>query len=132
MSEEKATKIVENNWEELIKSTTYINDIRKKEGSNEVILDKDLSIYATVKAMEMYYKGYFTHSSKEGLPFGYLNNELQIISSGENILQGSFSGKQAIDLWCSDAGHYGNIINPGFTKFGMGYYDNFWAQEFSY
>ena len=129
---ERATKLVEENWSTLEETTNYVNELRKEAGVEPLVLDKDLSIYATVKSMEMSYTNSFEHSGPNGEAWGYLNEKLGIYSSGENILQNATTPQQAVSLWSKSSGHYANMVRESFTKIGVGVYNYYWTQEFNY
>lgn len=40
---------------------------------------------------------------------------------GENVAKGQRSGSEAVTAWMNSAGHRANILNPGYTEFGVGY-----------
>ena len=129
---ERATKIVEDNWSILEETTNYVNELRKDAGVEPLVLDKDLSIYATVKSMEMSYTNSFEHTGPNGEAWGYLSKELGIYSSGENILQYATNPQNAVSYWADSSGHYANMVRSDFTKIGVGVYNNYWTQEFNY
>ena len=129
---ERATKIVEDNWSILEETTNYVNELRKDAGVEPLVLDKDLSIYATVKSMEMSYTNSFEHTGPNGEAWGYLSKELGIYSSGENILQYATNPQNAVSYWADSSGHYANMVRESFTKIGVGVYNYYWTQEFNY
>lgn len=69
----------------------------------------------------------FTIFSQFGIPANY---------RGENLAcGGSASPQKVMDLWIASEGHYSNIINPRFTRIGVGTLTSgkygYWAQLFA-
>jgi uncharacterized protein YkwD len=56
-------------------------------------------------------------------------------SLGENIAGGQLSPERVLQMWMESPGHRSNILNPGFTEFGVGLaaggeFGLYWAQMF--
>lgn len=121
----------------------YVNEYRKEVGVEPLTLDKDLSLAATVRAIELAYSGKFSHER----PFMSGNDscftvlgELNISRSnlGENIAGGNATAKATAVQWRNSSGHYANMINANFKKIGIGIfkesaskYTYYWVQIFS-
>ena len=61
---------------------------------------------------------------------------IQYRRSGENIAWGQQSPKAVMEGWMNSKGHRANILNPNFTKIGVGYRKNaagrtYWTQLFT-
>lgn len=75
------------------------------------------------------------HSSSDGTSFadrvGQYYGESQFI--GENIAQGYGNGWNAVlrGWMCSEDGHRGNIMDPGFQELGTGVSVDFYTQDFA-
>lgn len=58
------------------------------------------------------------------------------IAAAENIAAGYNSPEAAMAAWMNSDGHRGNILNPLFTEFGIGYFsgagkfNTYWVQDF--
>ncbi len=57
-------------------------------------------------------------------------------AAAENIAAGYSSPEAAVTAWMNSDGHRGNILNPSFTEFGIGYFSGagkfnaYWVQDF--
>lgn len=114
-----------------------VNAERVKAGVKPLELDYSLINAANVRAEEI--SEVFSHTRPDSSEFSSVLDELDIsyYCSGENIAAGSDSAKVVVQQWVNSPGHYSNIINPAFTKLGVGYYydsnstyQHYWAQIF--
>jgi uncharacterized protein YkwD len=48
----------------------------------------------------------------------------------ENIAMGYNSVESVVRGWMKSPGHRANILNPKHTKIGVGFYKNYWCQQF--
>lgn len=136
---EDAKKLVKENSKAYNELLVYVNEYRKKVGAKPLTLDYNLSLVATIRAMEMAYTDNMDHIRPNGKNCFSVFDELKMKHpsiSGENIAAG-YSNPQAVAQgWReSKEGHYENMINPKFTKVGLGmfslqgtYYNTYWAQ----
>ncbi len=81
-----------------------------------------LSAAAQAKAEDMARKGYFAHTSPEGVTpwywiekFGY-----QYTHAGENLAINFSDSKDVVDAWMNSLKHRDNILNGNFTEIGIG------------
>lgn len=86
--------------------------------------------------VDMHLRGYVSHYNPEGLD-GFrrlLAAGVDLISSGENIAQGHQSPAGVMAAWMSSPGHVAPILNPGFTRVGIGVHTGtggpWWTQDF--
>ncbi len=100
-----------------------VNEIRKENGLKPLTADWELSRVARYKSQDMKDKKYFAHNSPTyGTPYQMMKNfGISYISAGENLSQGYSSPKVVVNAWMNSAGHRKNILNPSFTKIGVGY-----------
>ena len=112
-----------------------INDIRRENNLPELSADADLCRIAHVKAQDMHDAGYFDHTSPiYGTPFEMLSAfGVSYRSAGENIAYGYRNPQAVVEGWMSSPGHRANILNPAYTKVGVGYIADgcYWAQLFT-
>ncbi len=107
-----------------IEMMTILNNYRSEVGVSPLELDTELSVAATVRAMEMAYSGKFSHErpnmSGDDSCFTVLT-DLQIgrSANGENIAAGVSSVKGVMNGWRNSQGHYENMINPVYKKVGF-------------
>jgi len=79
---------------------------------------------ARMHSKDMVDQDYFDHTGLDGRsPFdrmgeaGYSGGLM-----GENIAWGQRSPQEVVDGWVDSDGHCANIMNPGFSELGVGYY----------
>lgn len=110
------------------------NQERKKNGLPALEADPALSNVAQTKTNDMKAKNYFSHTSPTyGSPFDMMRDfGITYRTAGENIAMGQVTAKQVVNSWMNSEGHRKNILNPDFTKIGVGYTSsgNYWAQMF--
>ncbi len=108
------------------------NAERTKNGLNLLELDGSLIKSAQGHAEDMYNNSYFSHTSLDGrtLSDRIFKYSREFNFMGENIAKGQNSPKSVIDSWMSSQGHRENILNPNYKKIGIGYYKDYWVQNF--
>lgn len=114
-----------------------VNAERAKAGLNPLVLDEEIASAALVRARETEIS--FSHTRPDGRTFSTVltDNGIKFRGAGENIAWGQRSPEEVMEGWMNSAGHRANILNPNFTKIGVGYYQNaagrnFWTQLFTY
>jgi len=109
-----------------------VNQERAKAGLKPVQLDSALSDVALAKAADMSNNHYFDHNSPTyGSPFDMMKKYgISFMTAGENIAMGQRSPEEVMNQWMNSEGHRQNIMNPAFTKIGVGYTNGYWVQEF--
>lgn len=118
-----------------------VNTYRKEVEVNDIILDDDLSLAATIRAMEMGYSAKekldISHTRPNGTAYFTVLQELNIPNSisGENIAAGYGNADSVSKGWRDSSGHYANMINSDFRKIGVGMFEfsgtKYWVQLFS-
>lgn len=114
------------------------NQYRSEVNVTSLTLDKDLSIMATIRAIEIAYSGKFSHTRPNGSDWSTLwpeyHGEKVYGIMGENLAFGYSSDEAACEGWRKSKGHYENMINSNFTKMGVGKYTyngkTYWVQLF--
>jgi uncharacterized YkwD family protein len=111
---------------------TLVNKERAKVGAKPLTMDAALSNMALDKAKDMYNNKYFDHNSPTyGSPFDMMDSYgISYRAAGENIAKGQRTPQEVMNAWMNSAGHKKNILDPNFTKIGVGYYQGVWVQEF--
>lgn len=114
-----------------------VNQERAKAGLKAVTLDKQIEAAALIRAKEIEIS--FSHTRPNGSSFSSVLKEqgISFRGAGENIAWGQTSPEAVMNAWMNSEGHRANILNPNFTKIGVGYYQNsagrkFWTQLFTY
>lgn len=114
-----------------------VNQERAKAGLKELILDKEIEAAALIRTREIQQS--FSHTRPNGTKFSTVLKEQGISYqlAGENIAWGQVSPEAVMEAWMNSEGHRANILNPKFTKIGVGYEQNsagrnYWTQLFTY
>ena len=107
--------------------------------SGALTLQGSLMCAARVHSKDMADNDYFDHTNQQGNgpawrmgQAGYNGN-----GWGENIAAGYGSPQAVVDGWLDSDGHCANMLNPNFSKIGIGYayannseWGNYWTQNF--
>lgn len=98
-----------------------VNQERQKAGLKPLVADSRLVHLARLKSRDMVDKGYFSHNSPTyGSPFDMMKNAgVQYRYAGENIA-GANTVARAHAALMNSSGHRANILNPNFTRIGIG------------
>ncbi len=121
---------------------SYINGERAKHGQAPLTLDRNLSMTATYRGMDMYQYSYFSHQKPGTGGEGHNDIVGRIMSgdpsfrSGENIYTLKMSYSHALpgmdsqtvkgfigqgnQAYTASSGHYANMINGMYTRVGIG------------
>ena len=108
-------------------SSKDIIDITNKQrtlNGNLPILKENskLDFSAEKKLQDMFVKGYFEHTSPDGVGVGDLADQIdyEYIVIGENLALGNFKNDQAlVDAWMASPGHRANILNKRYIDIGV-------------
>jgi uncharacterized protein YkwD len=114
-----------------------VNQERVKAGLKEVAFDAGLRDVGRAHSKDMFERGYFSHFTPEGKsPFDRMDEAgLEYSFAGENLALAP-STQLAMQGLMNSKGHRENILNPNFTKLGIGVidggaYGKMYSQEFS-
>lgn len=114
-----------------------VNKERAKAGLNALTLDTEIASAALIRAKET--EKSFSHTRPDGRAFHTVltDNGIKFNGAGENIAWGQRSPEEVMNGWMNSDGHRANILNPKFTKIGVGHYQNsagrnYWTQLFTY
>ena len=99
-----------------------INSYRKEGGLEPLVLDDELTTIACARAEELAWSGKFSHYRPNNKFFSSILKDAGITkgSAGENIGRGYSSSETVCQAWKDSETHYENIMNPKFTKIGIG------------
>jgi uncharacterized protein YkwD len=103
-----------------------INMYRAEAGVNPLVLDEALSVAATIRSMEIAYTQVsFEHNRPDGRLYSSVIKEVygNAYTNGENLAAGFSTATGACQAFRNSPGHYSNMINPNYTKVGVGYVD---------
>ncbi len=104
-----------------LKMLSLVNKEREKAGISPLAMDEELVKIARLKSQDLIDKNYFSHQSPTyGDPFTMMKNFGVTYSyAGEN-LAGNHSVEKAHESLMNSPGHRANILNPNYTKIGIG------------
>ena len=119
-----------------IQIAELVNAERAKAGIGVLTLDQGITSAAQIRAQEIEVS--FSHTRPDGRRFSSVLTDAGITfrNSGENIAWGQRSPQEVMNGWMNSEGHRANILNPNFTKIGIGHYQNaagrnYWSQLFT-
>ncbi|MDQ3411778.1 MAG: CvpA family protein [Chloroflexota bacterium] len=100
---------------------TLVNRVRTEHGLNPLAIDPDLTAVSRAHSEEMFSLGYFAHTSKvTGNSVDRLNAAgARYVATGENLAYAPSVATAHLRLLASPD-HYANIMNPNFTRIGIG------------
>lgn len=101
---------------------SILNGYRTQASVSPLEYDNNLSIAATIRAMEMAYSGTFSHTRPDGSDCFTVFNDLKLraTAQGENIAARYTSVESVMNGWRNSSGHYQNMIDSRFKKVGFG------------
>lgn len=119
------------------------NRERRKYGLENLREDSDLSAFAQAYAKDMSERGYFGHDMPEGISFeerikasAYFATLSACsgcrvkLSAGENVASGQTTPEAVVKDWIASPEHHANMIDPDFSKIGIGRMGKVWVQVF--
>lgn len=97
------------------------NDDREDEGFPALSISPVLEEAAQLKANDMAEKGYFAHTSPEGLAPWYWLDEAgyRYFAAGENLAVNFSDSKNVEEAWMDSPSHRANILSNNFTEIGI-------------
>ncbi|MBW4503967.1 MAG: CAP domain-containing protein [Scytonema hyalinum WJT4-NPBG1] len=108
------------------------NQERAKNGLSPLKANAELNYAADKYAEEMSERGVLSHTGPDGSKpwdraeaVGY---EARMM--GENLAAGQRTAEQVVEGWMGSPGHRANILKPQYTDIGVGFYNNYWVQNF--
>lgn len=114
-----------------------LNEVRREHGLTEFALDRELAELAREHSLDMWERKYFAHENPDGLdPLERAEiNDLEFEFVGENLALTKSVERAHEGLMLSD-GHRRNILDPNFTRVGIGVvdggiYGKMFTQEFA-
>jgi uncharacterized protein YkwD len=123
-----------------------VNEVRAANGLPPLKLTASLSAAARYHATDLGSDDYFQHDTHDRSGGGLQRvcgtfDRIRLWYNGwsaaaENIAAGYNSPEAALAAWMDSDGHRGNILNPNFTEFGVGYFTGagkfnaYWVQDF--
>ncbi|RBY77734.1 CAP domain-containing protein [Geodermatophilus sp. TF02-6] len=114
---------------------TLVNEARAAAGCAPVAADAALAAVARAHSADMRDRGYFSHTTSEGLsPFDRAEAAGITYARAENIAYGQPDATAVMDAWMSSSGHRANILDCTLTRLGVGVAEGaggpWWTQLF--
>jgi len=117
---------------------TIVNTERAKAGCPAVTADDRLTTAARGHSTDMAARGYFSHTTPEGVEFStrITNAGYRWSRAGENIAKGQPTPAEVMTAWMNSAGHKANILTCAFKNIGVGVAADaqgtlVWTQDFA-
>jgi uncharacterized protein YkwD len=110
-----------------------VNQERAALGEAPLKLDVALSNVSQAFSEDMVQRNYFSHIAPDGMgPADRLKaGHISYQTWGENIAYYYKTPADVMRAWMNSAGHKANILNKKFGKIGIGWYQNYWVQDFT-
>ncbi|MDR3053723.1 MAG: cell wall-binding repeat-containing protein [Coriobacteriales bacterium] len=114
---------------------TLVNQERAKAGVAPLAANPFLVVATDIRADEI--SRLFSHTRRDGSRWSTVLDYFtyRCSAAGENIAAGYQTPAQVVAAWMGSQGHRDNILNPTFTKLGVGYVKDgsvdYWVQLFS-
>ncbi len=120
--------------------TKYVNEYRAEVSTEPLTLNRELSVLATIRAIEMAYADTFSHTRPDGRSWSSVGDDMgfERMIFAENIAYGTggYNGtpQKVATSWKNSSGHYSNMIASGHRTIGVGTYTlngkTYWVQLF--
>jgi uncharacterized protein YkwD len=114
-----------------------VNQQRSQAGCPALTVDTRLVTAARGHSTDMANRGYFDHTTPEGVTFSQRVTQAgyRWSMAAENIASGQQTPDSVMNAWMNSSGHRANILNCGYRNIGVGLaYDGrrtpFWTQDF--
>ena len=116
-----------------------VNAERANAGLAPLTLDSSLNAAARVRAKEITTKWGHTRPNGTKCTTAITDQGLSYSAASENISAGRWSASDVVNGWMASDGHRANILNPNYTKMGLGSvkvdndpngYGMYWVQMF--
>lgn len=115
---------------------SLVNEEREAEGLEPLVWDEAAAEAAYAHCVDMRLRGFVSHWNPDGEDAcaRLRRAEVDLLSCGENIAQGHKSPEGLVYAWMRSPGHRAAIMNPGFTRCGIGVHTGgggpWWTQDF--
>jgi len=112
-----------------------VNTARGEAGCGPVTANASLTAAAQAHASDMSARGYFGHTTPEGVTFDQrIRNAGYPRPGAENIARGPTTAEAVMALWLKSDGHRANILNCNLVAIGVGLDVNgfYWVQDFGF
>ena len=133
-AEEAAAQQANNSASFAAQVVALCNEQRAANGIGPLTEDAALDSRAQIRAGELITS--FAHTRPDGSSCFTVIGDVSWTTCGENIAAGYQTPQDVVNGWMNSEGHRANILNPAFTKIGVGYctggeYGTNWVQLFT-
>lgn len=133
-AEEAAAQQANNSASFAAQVVALCNEQRAANGLGPLTEDAALDSRAQIRAGELITT--FSHTRPDGSSCFTVIGDVSWTTCGENIAAGYQTPQDVVNGWMNSEGHRANILNPAFTKIGVGYctggsYGTNWVQLFT-
>ena len=133
-AEEAAAQQANNSASFAAQVVALCNEQRAANGLGPLTEDAALDSRAQIRAGELITS--FAHTRPDGSSCFTVIGDVSWTTCGENIAAGYQTPQDVVNGWMNSEGHRANILNPAFTKIGVGYctggsYGTNWVQLFT-
>ncbi|MBQ4275950.1 MAG: hypothetical protein II717_05435 [Lachnospiraceae bacterium] len=133
-AEEAAAQQANNSASFAAQVVALCNEQRAANGLGPLTEDAALDSRAQIRAGELITS--FSHTRPDGSGCFTVIGDVSYTTCGENIAAGYQTPQDVVNGWMNSEGHRANILNPAFTKIGVGYctggsYGTNWVQLFT-
>ena len=133
-AEEAAAQQANNSSSFAAQVVALCNEQRAANGLGPLTEDAALDSRAQIRAGEIITS--FSHTRPDGSSCFTVIGDVSWTTCGENIAAGYQTPQDVVNGWMNSEGHRANILNPAFTKIGVGYctggsYGTNWVQLFT-
>lgn len=118
---------------ELVRLT---NELRASLGVAPVTMDENICIASCKKAVDYYLADYYdgpNHTMIDGRPWQALFEDFNIVATmrAENLARGGSykTAQKMFEGWKNSSIHYNNMINPAYTRIGVGSCGYVWFMD---
>lgn len=107
-------------FEELL---DFTNEERSKSGADPLKLNSALSKAASMKALDMLEKDYWSHNSPDGnTPWYFIRAAgYDYVYAGENLARGFSSASDVVSAWMASPSHRENMLSKNFQDVGFAF-----------
>lgn len=118
-------------------NVVYLTNLERRTAGLPPLKDNPLlTLAARYHAVDMVQDDYFAHDSYDGQNLVCSWDKRVVLWYdpwhwlGENIAAGHTSPAQVVQAWMDSPLHKDNILETGFREIGIGFFQNYWVQDF--
>jgi len=103
----------------------YTNEKRAAAGASTLTLNDRLSTAARAKAVDMFAKQYWAHTSPEGQdPWSFITTAgYSYLFAGENLARDFGDSRSVVEAWMNSPSHKENLLNTRYQEIGFAVVD---------